>query len=237
MLPWSDLLKSVPGEKFPGDGAARLRPRAGGQQLFHIFSDDIRLQVHQVPLPALSQDGLGGRVGDDGDGKAPFRHRRHSEADAVDGDGALLHHIAQNLGRGLHRVPHGGVVPADAGDLSHPVHMASHDVPAEAAVGRHGPLQVHPGPDGQPRQGGAVQGLVHDVGGKAPAPQGRDGEADAVDGDAVPDSRPLQHHFRPDGKHGGVSAPLYPLHGADLLNDPGEHTPPRFPSENPPPAG
>ena len=67
------------------------------------------------------------------------------------------------------------------------LHVAGYDVSAEAAVGRHGPLQVDPAARPEIGQGGAVQSLVHHVGGEGSGGKGGGGQADAIDGDAVAD--------------------------------------------------
>ena len=228
------LLKAVLGQKFLGDAPLHPGLRGGGQELFHILADDVVFQVDQVPRPSVPEDGLGHRVGDGRDGEAVSVHPGHRQADAVHGDGALLHNVAQQVGRGRDGVPHGVVVPADRLHPAHSVHVAGDDVAAEAPARRHGPLQVDLGARPEPGQGGAVQRLMHHVGGEAARRPAGDGEADAVDGDAVPHPGVLQHGVGLDGEDGGAASPVHRRHGAHLLNDPREHGhPPRFPAENP----
>ena len=101
--------------------------------------------------------------------------------------------------------------------------MAGHDVPAEAAVGGHGPLQVHPAARAEVGQGGAVQGFVHHVGGKGRGGEGGGGEAHAVHGDAVAQVNVLQDHLGLDLQHGAVAALADALDGSHLFHNAGKH--------------
>ena len=66
-----------------------------------------------------------------------------------------------------------------------PIHMACYDVSAKTSVGRHGTFQIDSTSNGELRKRRAVQGLVHDIRSKAIREELPDGQADAVDGDAV----------------------------------------------------
>ena len=124
-------------------------------------------------------------------------------------------------------------------DPSHAVHMSGHDVPAKAAVRRHGPFQVHRTAYGQLGQGGAVQRLVHDIGGEA----GRRGAAVTVRQTPLtamlsPSLVSFQDGLCLDGQDGGVLSPCDVLDGAQFLNNAREHgKPPRFRSRNLRPVG
>ena len=124
---------------------------------------------------------------DGGHGKALAVHGGHRQADAVDGDGALFHHIAQYLRPRVDGVPDGGIVFSDVGNVSDTVHMARYDMSAESAVGRHGPLQIDHAPRRESRKGRAVQRLVHHVRRKAIGKKPGHCQADAVHSDAVSD--------------------------------------------------
>ena len=124
---------------------------------------------------------------DGGHGKALAVHGGHRQADAVDGNGALFHYIAQYLRPRVDGVPDGGIVPADVGNVSDTVHMACYDMPAEATVGGHGPLQIDHAPRRESRKGRAVQRLVHHVRRKAIGKKPGHCQADAVHSDAVSD--------------------------------------------------
>lgn len=112
---------------------------------------------------------------------------RYRQTDAVDGDGALFHDVLEQRRRGGNGVPHGVVVPPQGPDGAGAVDVAGDDVSAEAAAGGHGPLQIHRAPGSQSPQGGAIEGFMHDIGGKAVGQQARGSEAHAVDGHAVSD--------------------------------------------------
>ena len=116
--------------------------------------------------------------------------------------------------------------------------MSGHDVPAKAAVRRHGAFQVHRTAYGQLGQGGAVQRLVHDIGGEPVGVELGHGQADAVDGDAVAQLGVFQDGLCLDGQDGGVLSPCDVLDGAQFLNNAREHgEPPRFRSRNLRPVG
>ena len=173
-------------------------------------------------------------MGDDRNGKAVRLHRRHRQANTIDGDGALLHDVPQQ-GRGcLNGVPDGVVVLPQGRDGAGAVNVSGDDVTAEPAVRRHGPLQIHPTPRHQSAQGGAVQRLVHDVSGETAAVLADGGQAHAVHRYAVADFQIGQHQFRADGQHRRVGAPPDEADGAHLLNDSREHPYlPRLPVKSP----
>ena len=74
-------------------------------------------------------------------------------------------------------------------------------MPAQAAARRQGPLQIDPAARREGGQGGAVQGLVHHVGGEAAGVDRCGGEAHAVDRHAVPDLQIVQNLPGTDGEH------------------------------------
>ena len=145
------------------------------------------VSIHRVAPAPLVQVGLGHRMRDGGHGKALAVHGGHRQADAVDGDGAFFHHIAQDLRPRVDGVPDGGIVPADVGNVSDTVHMARYDMSSETAVGGHGSLQIDHAPRRKSRKGRAVQRLVHHVRRKAIGKKPGHRQADAVHGDAVSD--------------------------------------------------
>ena len=157
------------------------------QQLFDVLAHHVGLQIHRIAPAPLAQVGLGHRMRDGGHGKALAVHGGHRQADAVDGNGALFHHIAQYLRPRVDGVPDGGIVPADVGNVSHAVHMARYDMSAEAAVDRHGPFQIDYASRRKSRKGRAVQRLVHHVRRKAIGKKPGHRQADSVHSDAVSD--------------------------------------------------
>ena len=64
----------------------------------------------------------------------------HGQADAVDGNGAFLHDIVQNLRRGLNGDPDRILFPADGLNPASTINMTAHDMPAESTICSHGPF-------------------------------------------------------------------------------------------------
>ncbi len=153
----------------------------------------------------------------------PASHRGHREGGAVDGDRALLDDVAAQRVRQRHPHHLPAVARRPGQDLADPVDVPLHDVPAEAAVGPHRPLEVDPLPRHQAGQRAAAQGLGHDVHGEGVPVEVGDGEADAVHRDrvAVADVAGDQGaaHVQP----GGVVPVLQGDDLPQLLDDPCEH--------------
>ena len=79
---------------------------------------------------------------------------------------------------------------------------------------------------------------MHHIRRKALRMEGDDGQAHAVDGDAVAQVQVIQNILGPDVKDGGMNAPLDAFDGPDFFNDAGEHgRSPRFPAKSLPPTG
>src|SRR5699024_4154216 len=89
------------------------------------------------------------------------------------------------------------------------VDVSLHDVPVQAAVGPHAPLEVHAVAGGQVAQGGRGEGGGDDVGRPAAALVRGDGEAAAAhgeraaEGDALEDTRGADPHAGGGGGWGG----------------------------------
>src|SRR5699024_10638408 len=64
--------KAVLRQKLQGEAAGWGGLRIpGAQQLFHVFADDVGLQVDHIPRPLAAQNVDGGGMGDDRDGEVP----------------------------------------------------------------------------------------------------------------------------------------------------------------------
>ena len=115
-----------------------------------------------------AERGQGEGLGDEADGEAcPSRGLDDGQADAVDGDRALVDEVAGEVGRqrDLDDLP---VLARGAGeDLAGAVDVALDDVAAEPGS-TVGALEVDPGARGEAAQRGLVEGLLHDVGGDRP---------------------------------------------------------------------
>ncbi len=147
------------------------------------------------------------------------------EADAVDGDGALLDDVAGEVGgeRDLDDLPVLGRLAFD--DRARAVDVALHDVAAEAAAQGHGAFEVDAGADGEGAEAGAVEGLGHDVGGELVALVLDDRETDAVDGDRVAVPGAFGDDGAAEPEAGGVAEVLDGGDLAQFFDDSGEHFP------------
>ena len=199
--------------------------RRGGkaEQLFGVFGDDVAFEVDHIAADALGQRRLLVGVRDGRDGQARLGHARNGEADAVDGDRALLHDVAQDVGIRVDGVPDGGIVTLDARNRARRVDVPGDEVPAEAPVGRHRALQVDVASRRERAERGALERLVHDVCREGLGGDARGGQAHAVRGDAVADLHVVKDLWRLDLERGGPRAACDALDGADGLDDAGEH--------------
>src|SRR5437868_5289747 len=124
-------------------GYCQLLLTGTGHQPFHVLGDDVDFEIDRRPHGRLPQRGELTRGGDQRHLEPLVSHGRHRQRHPVDGDRALLHHIPRQRGRqaDAHDFP---VVEGRAGNHSAgAVHVALHDVTAEATVHRGGPLQVY----------------------------------------------------------------------------------------------
>src|SRR4051795_9726721 len=66
-----------------------------GNELLHVLCEDVNLEVDRATGLRLPQRRPLERLGDERDGEPVVADLGHRERDAVDGDRALLHHVAQ----------------------------------------------------------------------------------------------------------------------------------------------
>ena len=151
-------------------------------------------------------------------------HGGHRQADAVDGDGAFLHHIAQ-----ISPAPHGRCTrrryrPVGCWQcVPTPSTWPATICPPKRPLAAMARSRLTMLPAVSPCKGRAVQRLVHHVRRKAIRKKLRDRQADAVHGDAVSDPGSLQDGFRLDRQHGGVLPALDLLDRSDFFYDSCEH--------------
>src|SRR5215211_395148 len=112
-------------------------------KLFHVFGQDVRLQVYGIAHPAHAQVGVLLGEGDHGDDEAALVAGDDGQADAVHGDKALLHDVAHHVGRRLDADQECLVVPVDGGDAAGALDVALDKVAAHATAGSEGAFQVH----------------------------------------------------------------------------------------------
>src|SRR5215475_9177874 len=103
----------------------------GFQKRFHVFGDDVILEIHRVAGFGGLQISVFKCVRDDSDGKTAAAHSGNGQADAVNSDRALLDDVA---GRGSNsfnlQLP--TVTRAiETPDLAHAIHVSLDDMTAE----------------------------------------------------------------------------------------------------------
>src|ERR1035438_1478966 len=77
-----------------GQGLIQIQP---AQQLLHVFGEDVALQIDARAGAVSAQRRMAERVWNDGRAEHAAFDRCHGEADAVDGDGALVHQVSVEL--------------------------------------------------------------------------------------------------------------------------------------------
>jgi hypothetical protein len=192
-----------------------------GEQPLDVLGQDVDLEVDPVSGLLDAEGGQLQRGGDEADGEVGVAGLDDGEADAVDGDGALLHDVLGELLRepDPHRPALGPLF-----DGAGAVDMALDEVPVEPAAQLHGALQVDAGAGGQCAEAGAGEGLADDVGRELALRGLHDGEADAVHGDRVAVPHPLGDDGAPQAEAGGARQFLYGDDFAELFDDSGEHS-------------
>ena len=102
--------------------------------------------------------------------------------------------------------------------------MPLDDVATESVPYREGPLEVEAGAGAQGAEGGAVEGLLQDVGDEAVGEDARDREADALDRDAFAEDEGIRPGRRQrDGKRGPAIGAGETGMEAETLDEAGEH--------------
>src|SRR5882724_4861753 len=113
-------------------------------QALDVLGHQVDLQVHRGARTLDPESGHGSRVGDQGELEGRVVDPGHGETDTVDGDRALLHHIAEDGVPRRHDHPGGTVGQVDPfGDLADAVDVTLDDVAAEPVGEADGPLEVH----------------------------------------------------------------------------------------------
>src|SRR3954452_17786605 len=157
-----------------------------GNELLHILGEDVNLEVDLAAGLGLPQRRPLQRLRDQRDGEPVVADLAHGQRDTVDGDRALLHHIAQQRRVGVEGHHPRKSLLAGLADEAHPVHMPLHDMTAEPVGGAQRQLEVDLRPRLELAQRRAAQRLLHHVGAEQlAAAHARRGQADAVDRHAV----------------------------------------------------
>src|SRR5688572_19925161 len=109
-----------------------------GEQSLDVLGRDVDLEVHTVARALVPEGGDLRRVRDDRDGEVVVARLDDGEADAVDGDRALLHHVAEELAIRAHAQVGGSV-----DDLADRVDVPLDEVAAQAIAQADRALEVH----------------------------------------------------------------------------------------------
>src|SRR5207248_1139717 len=152
------------------------------EQLLDVLADQIDLEVHVRELALAGERGRDLRVRDDRDLEAAPVDAVDGEADAVDGDRALLDDVAQHVGSGADREVEGLAARAHFIDAADAVDVAGDQVAAQAIAEAHRALEVDLRARFVLAERGALERLGAGLDGDAAALGGGHGEADAVDG-------------------------------------------------------
>ena len=188
-----------------------------------MLGDHVHLEVDPVAGLPAAERGAGEGLGDQAHREAVVPGLHDGEADAVDRDRPLVHQVAGQVGGQAHLDDLPVLAGSTADDGADSVHVALDDVAAEPGLRGHRTLEVDPVAGLDTAQARLVERLLHDVGGPRVAVALGDGQAAAVDGDRVAEPGVGQHVLGVDGQPEGVALVLDPGHGAELLDDPGEH--------------
>ncbi|KAG1547899.1 hypothetical protein G6F50_013500 [Rhizopus delemar] len=162
-------------------------PAAGRQadKPFHVTGDQIDFKIDRAAHARGGEGGVGHGVRDQGDFKAFVIHFVDGEADAVHADRTLLGDVAAQRGRCGKAPALGARVFVDGQHLAEAIDVAADQMAAEAVGRAHGALQIDDRALAQLAQRGQAQGLGGGIGLEAAGVECDDGEADAVDGDAL----------------------------------------------------
>src|SRR5438477_8085890 len=71
------------------------------QESLHVSRKYVRLEIHGVADLPKAECGDSLCMRNHGDRERPLVESSHCQADAVDGNRALVHHVLQHLGRGI----------------------------------------------------------------------------------------------------------------------------------------
>src|SRR5438132_641989 len=201
--------------------SAALRP-PHAQHPLDLLEEHVRLQVHAVARLPLTERALGEGVRDQGHGEARTATGEDRQADAVDGDRALLDQVGGEGAGGAEAVEEPVAVARDPLQAPDAVDVALDDVAAHAVAHAERALEVDARPGGQAAKRGAAERLGRRLDREAPVAPRRDGEAGAVHGDALAEPEAREGPRRRYGEARPAVARPAPLDAAGRLDDAGE---------------
>jgi len=212
------LVEFVEGEACFGVG------REGVFELFFdVAGDEVGFDVNEVAWSAVAEVGFGEGGGDEGDGAVAAGELGDGEADAVDGDGAFGDdEVGEFVGEGNGEAVLGGGF-VDAFDGGDGVDVALDDVASKAAGGGQGSFEVEALFWFEVLEGGGAEGFGHDVEGGVGLVERGDGEAGAVDGDAVAGAGVVGEVGEVDAEASACGGRFVGDEGLDGFDESGEH--------------
>lgn len=155
------------------------------EQPLYIFTDDVRLEVDLITDLQLADGSLFGGVRNDVDIEPVRVAAVDRETDTVDSDRALGHDVPGESRRDFEKKPPRPTIPGFIGERAGSVHMSAHQVSTEPVAEAQRPLQVESVAGSLTPERGAIQGLHRHIGGKEISLKGSDGQACAIDRDAL----------------------------------------------------
>src|SRR5579864_2156674 len=198
------------------EGAALV---SRGERSSDVARDQVDLEVHPRRHPPGAGDRLGEGDGDERHRERRVEHIHNREADAVDGDAALLGDEVDDVVGRRDGHPAGVCVLAQRRDDAGGVDVPGHHVTADSVAESEGTLDVDRRAVCQPAQRGALERLGHDVGCKTLIGNCRDREAGAIDSDALADLEAREGRPR----HDLDPAERLRPYRAEGFDDPAEH--------------
>src|SRR3954470_493996 len=195
-----------------------------GNELLHMLGQDVHFQVDGSPLSRPAQRGSLQRLGDERHREPVVAEVGDRERDAVDRDRALLDDVAQQRRIGVDDHDPREALLAHLAHDPEAVDVALDNVAAEPVGGTQRQLEVDGAVGLERAERRAAERLGHHVGAEqlaAAHPAG--GEADAVDGDRVALAQ-LTGERRLDAEAHAVARLVDAMHGAEVLDETGEHS-------------
>src|SRR5215471_11155037 len=129
----------------------------------HVLGEDVHLEIYRVAGLLPAERGGPQRLRDQADLEPVRAYPGHGQRDPVDGDRALLRDVAGKIDRHAEPDEIPGIARRTTDQHPGAVDVALHDVPVQAAVGAHRPLEVHLLCRSQHADDRALEGFSHDV--------------------------------------------------------------------------
>src|SRR5690349_1999071 len=145
------------------DSGLCIVPPKALHEPFRVARDQVDLEVHGIPFGEVPQGRAVEGLRDQRDLEPVVSEPRHREADAVDGDRAVLDDVAAELGGQGHLESAREPVLVRCDHVAGAVDVTLDEVPAQWLAGLQRGLQVDRSTRLEVAEGGQRQRLVHDV--------------------------------------------------------------------------